>query len=1262
MADYQISTTLKADVDKFKRAFKRAIGDTEQFKAVAKSIKDVKLKADASGVTKGVESAKKALDGFDSLDADAKLDVDATHLKTHIAIAKDLVNSFDDIDVDAELSADISEAIKNINALESYVERIDNQNADVEITADVTKANARIRELQTNLRAINGRHYSANLDADATKARKSILMAKRALNDYSRQRAKAKLEVENKAAISKIVMFKAMLRSIPNIVRTRLVVDNKKAVGGLKALHQGLENANNVLDTVANDIRTFGTVFSNMIRGVMLSNISLLVPAIASIVPALFAVLNAAGVVAGGAIGMAGAFGVATAGVFAFGAMAVSALKMVQDGTLEATREVQNYQKALSGLKSTWEGIIKQNQAQIFNTLANGINTAKVALKGLTPFINGVSKGMEQASAKMLDWAKNSQVAQKFFQMMGTTGVRIFNNMLNAAGQFGSGIISILTQLAPLAEWVSKGFEKMGASFNKWAQSTAGQNAIKSFIEYTKQNLPLIGQIFGNTFKGIFNLMKAFAPNTHLILQSLAQMSAKFAEWSATIAESDGFKKFIQYVQENGPKLITLMGNIIRIIIAVGTAMAPLASAVLDVAVAITGFIARLTEAHPAIGAILGVLATLAGIFMTIGPPILSAIGFISKFAMALTGAESAIAAFSAIGGALMTALEGLAAAFSLLLSPIGLIVAAVAAVIAIFVALWNSSEVLRDTVTGAWNAIKNAVGAAVKAVISFFQDLMGQFGYVKGGVDSLAQVWAGFVKTVEFYIKLLTPIFSSTFKGIVVIVKVVWEVIKAVITVAMHVIVGTITALLQLLTGDWEGAWKTLSQAGEAIWNAIVEMAKNIFNILKDTLVQIWQRIVSFFSEVFGPLTAIASQIWQGIVNVIVTVVQALGTFLSAIWQGIVTVATTIWTTLVTIATTLWNLLVTTITTIVTTLGTILSTIWTTIVTVATTIWTTLVTIASTIWNMLVTVITTVVQSIVTFVTTAWTTLVTITSTIMSAISSVISTIWQTIVTIVSTVVSTIVSFVSTGWSTLMSVTSSIMSSISSFISSIWSTIVSFISNSVSRAVSFVTSGFSNMLSAIGSAMSGIVSSVMSGMSRVVSSVTSGVARAVSAARDFIGDMVQVGADLIKGMINGIKNMAGELVSAAKGVVMGAVNAAKSALHIGSPSKLFRQYGIWTMEGLMIGINREGKDVISGMGSMATDITKAFDSQLAIPNIQASLKNANASMNSQITHKHQIETSPTQRLVKVEFDVDNDALTAIVNGKNAKRSQTFYM
>ena len=64
----------------------------------------------------------------------------------------------------------------------------------------------------------------------------------------------------------------------------------------------------------------------------------------------------------------------------------------------------------------------------------------------------------------------------------------------------------------------------------------------------------------------------------------------------------------MDYINTNGPKLISLLGNIIQIIINVGTAMA-LAAAVLDVAIAITDFIAKLTEAHPAIGMLLGLIA-----------------------------------------------------------------------------------------------------------------------------------------------------------------------------------------------------------------------------------------------------------------------------------------------------------------------------------------------------------------------------------------------------------------------------------------------------------------------------------------------------------------------------------------------------------------------------------------------------------------------------------------------------------------------------
>ena len=72
--------------------------------------------------------------------------------------------------------------------------------------------------------------------------------------------------------------------------------------------------------------------------------------------------------------------------------------------------------------------------------------------------------------------------------------------------------------------------------------------------------------------------MKAFAPNDQLIFESLSQMVDRFEQWSATIAQSDGFQQFIDYVQTNGPTVLSVIGNIVNIIINLATGMAPLAS------------------------------------------------------------------------------------------------------------------------------------------------------------------------------------------------------------------------------------------------------------------------------------------------------------------------------------------------------------------------------------------------------------------------------------------------------------------------------------------------------------------------------------------------------------------------------------------------------------------------------------------------------------------------------------------------------------
>lgn len=120
------------------------------------------------------------------------------------------------------------------------------------------------------------------------------------------------------------------------------------------------------------------------------------------------------------------------------------------------------------------------------------------------------------------------------------------------------------------------------------------------------------------------------------------------------------------------------------------------------------------------------------------------------------------------------------------------------------------------------------------------------------------------------------------------------------------------------------------------------------------------------------------------------------------------------------------------------------------------------------------------------------------------------------------------------------------------------------------------------------------MVSAITNAMSRVVSAVSSGIQAAVSAARGFAGALVGVGRDLIQGLINGITSMIGAAVSAVSKVASSVVSAAKGLLHIGSPSRLFRQYGRWVDQGLIIGLNKDAGAAADASANMAQGVVDA--------------------------------------------------------------------
>lgn len=780
-----------------------------------------------------------------------------------------------------------------------------------EIETDV-KAN--ISKFQRNLQrakamAQRWREHKVEIDGDTNPIKRAISFAKAELQRLRDKQVDIKGDNDNlkRAVISAKVMLASLHDKTVHVNFDTRGMTRAQVL--TKALGKSLDEYGNKMDALATKIRTFGTVFSQQVKGLMIASIQGLIPVIAGLVPAIMAVLNAVGVLAGGILGLAGAFSIAGAGAFAFGGMAISALKMLKDGTLQATAETRRYQASLDQVKSTWESIIKQNQAQIFNTLANGLNTVNVALSRMKPFLAGVSKGMEQASKSVLKWAENSQTASKFFNMMNTTGVKTFNTLLSAAGRFGDGLVNVFTQLGPLFLWVAQGLDSLGKKFQNWANSVAGQNAIKAFIEYTKTNLPKIGQIFGNVFAGIGNLMVAFAQNSAGIFDWLVKMTGKFREWSEQVGKSEGFKQFVKYVQQNGPVIMQLIGNIVRALVAFGTAMAPIASVILRVVTAFAGFIAKLFETHPAVAKMVGIGMILAGIMWALLAPIIAVGTVLSNvFGVSLLQAIGKIARFMASSNILKGVLNILRGAFSLLVSPIanigrllpllgtafsaltgpvGIVIGVILALVGVIVYLWKTNEDFRNMIIGAWNGIKDAVSGAISSIVGWFAQLWASIQQTLQPImPILQQLGQLFMEVLGGLVMGAIQLVIGAFQSLWLAVSVIFTAIGGIISAAVQLIVGLFTAFIQFITGDFSGAWQTLQTTVQnvwtTIWNTIVSIFTQISEFIFNTLNSILGTNITSWSQIWSAIVQYVTQIWN-------SVTQWFGQMAQSVWNKMV-------------------------------------------------------------------------------------------------------------------------------------------------------------------------------------------------------------------------------------------------------------------------------------------------------------------------------------------------------------------------------------
>nr|DAN95265.1 MAG TPA: tail tape measure protein [Caudoviricetes sp.] len=520
-------------------------------------------------------------------------------------------------------------------------------------------------------------------------------------------------------------------------------------------------------------------------------------------------------------------------------------------------------------------------------------------------------------------------------------------------------------------------------------------------------------------------------------------------------------------------------------------------------------------------------------------------VGIVSKVSSAvsalITGFQSATAGGTAISGVF----GSIGSAIGAISGPVWVVIGLIALFVAGLVGLYKSSEEFRDKVNSAFQAVSKAVSSAINEVVAFVKQIFGSLiSWWNENHQLILQtaetIWSAIKAVIETIVNAIAPVIEAGWNAIVPIVTTVWNAIKNAIETVLNVILGIIKLVMQIINGDWSGAWETIKEITSTIWEGI----KTGIEIAIQGLIAIIQAGLNLLKE-----------IWTVIWNVIATVLQTIWDLIVSIVQTAIQVVSDVINAVLTFISDLWN-----------------------------NIWNGILTILQTVWNAITGTVTTVINAIKTTIETVLNTISNIWNTIWGGIKDFTGSVWDGISSIISGILGVITGVITSAWNGISSFLSGIMSGISSLVSSTWNGITSGISGFMSGITSTISNGWNT-----------VVSTVTTAGSNIVNAVTTAFSGAVDGARNFISGAIDVGANLINGFVDGVKNFAGNLINAVGDAVSGAINWAKNLLGIHSPSRVFKQFGIYTDQGFINGVDSKAENVAKSVGGMAQGAIDAF-------------------------------------------------------------------
>ena len=230
----------------------------------------------------------------------------------------------------------------------------------------------------------------------------------------------------------------------------------------------------------------------------------------------------------------------------------------------------------------------------------------KYQLEPTATNLQAVNEKMAGLAPAAQEFARSmSELTPVVKQLQQSAAVGLFPGLTDALHTISSRGPEVNTIISEL----SSGMGELAKEGAKSLASPQWDAFFANFEATAKPTLLDMGHAMGNVAKAAADLWVAFSPLTGDFSKGLVSATRDLERWTSSLSQTQGFQDFLDYVEQSGPKVLHLLGQIGNMFVQVAQALAPLGGPSMKLLGALADGIAKIADSDMGTPILAGVAA-----------------------------------------------------------------------------------------------------------------------------------------------------------------------------------------------------------------------------------------------------------------------------------------------------------------------------------------------------------------------------------------------------------------------------------------------------------------------------------------------------------------------------------------------------------------------------------------------------------------------------------------------------------------------------